>query len=187
MIIDPDDFAELRNHVKNARKGVRKAYGTFSASPIILVVLGVAALAIGAAGLTVEISTSEALILGTSKNLVIANWGVFTQPYQIFAGGLDLKTVLAYVYGWTVEVVDLVFAFALGHAYNALKLTNKTVAKFYGVASFVLIGLNAWSNINSLLGVDPVLQFLVALAIAIAVVVFPVVGLALIERGISEF
>lgn len=175
MFIDP----------RHAYQKAQKYYGTFSASPIILIALGIASLGIGAAGLTVEIGTSEALLLGT-KNFVLANWGVFTQPYEIFAGGLPFKTLLAYVYGWTVEVVDLVFAFALGHASNALKLTNPKVAKFYGIASFILISLNAWSNINCLPGVDPILQFLVALAVAISVIVFPVVGLALIERGIYE-
>jgi hypothetical protein len=142
-------------------------------------------LVIGAAGLTAEIGTSEALALG-DPHFTLANWGVFLQPYEIFAGGLPFRTTLAYLYGWTVEIVNLVFAFAIGHAVNALKATNEKVAKFYAIASFILIGLNGWANIHALPGVDPLLQFLIALAVAIAVIVFPVIGLALIERGIAE-
>jgi len=50
----------------------------------------------------------------------------------------------------------------------------------------VLVALNCWSNVNSLPGLDPLLQVLVGTVIACCVVVFPVAGLALIERGIEE-
>ena len=64
--------------------------------------------------------------------------------------------------------------------------TNAKIAKFYGVVSFLLVGLNGWANFNSLPGIDPLIQMLVALVIAMAVIAFPVVGLALIERGFAE-
>ncbi|MBV9691875.1 MAG: hypothetical protein JO202_19420 [Ktedonobacteraceae bacterium] len=48
------------------------------------------------------------------------------------------------------------------------------------------MALNCWSNVNSLPGLDPLLQVLVGTVIACCVVVFPVAGLALIERGIEE-
>jgi hypothetical protein len=159
-------------------------YGTFSASPIIFFALGIAALFFFFIALVVEIRTSELLVLGGKSNEI--PWGVFMQPYLLVMGTDPILTKLAWVYGWGIEVIGLIFAFALNHATHALSQTNTKIAKIYGVVSILLISLNAWANFNALPGVDPLVQMLVALVVAMAVIAFPVIGLALIERGFEE-
>ena len=178
MIINPTPQTPRR------KRPIREYYGTFSASPIILFILGVAACFFAIIAMVVEIRTSELLVLGGKANEI--PWGVFLQPYELVVGTESMLTKLAWMYGWGIEIVDLVFAFALNHATHALRQTNDKIAKFYGIASFLLISLNAWANFNSLPGVDPLVQFLVALVVAVAVVAFPVIGLALIEKGFEE-
>jgi hypothetical protein len=168
-----------------ARKNWQQYYGTFSASPIILFSLAGLALFLWAVAAVIEIRTSELLVLGEPVALEVP-WGVFVQPYELLAGTEPIKTKLAWVYGWGLEAVELIFAFAFNHALSALRQTNERLSKFYLVASFVLIGLNGWANLNALPGINPTMQFLVALLVAVIVVTFPVIGLALIEKGLQE-
>ncbi|TMC16480.1 MAG: hypothetical protein E6J34_19980 [Chloroflexi bacterium] len=167
------------------RKGLREYYGTFSASPIILFGLAGLVLFLWLIATVVEIRTSELLILGGTPSLEVP-WGVFVQPWELMAGTEDMKTKLAWVYGWGLEAGELIFAFAFNHALHALRRTNEKLSKFYLIASFVLISLNGWANLNALPGINPTMQFLVALLVAVIVVTFPVIGLALIEKGMQE-
>lgn len=178
-----DDPTTTPTTTRRNRK-FREYYGTFSASPLILFILGGAALFFAVIAMVVEIRTSELLVLGGKSTEI--PWGVFLQPYELVVGTETMMTKLAWLYGWGIEVVGLIFAFALNHATHALSKTNAKIAKFYGIASFLLVSLNAWANFNSLPGVDPLIQLLVALVIALAVIAFPVIGLALIERALEE-
>jgi len=166
------------------RRSPSQYYGTFSASPIILFTLGAAALFFGLVAVVVEIRTSELLVLGGKAEEI--PWGVFLQPYLLVMGTDPILTKMAWLYGWGIEIIGLIFAFAFNHATNALSQTNARIAKMYGVVSFLLILLNGWANFHSLPGVDPLIQVLVAVVVAIAVIAFPVIGLALIERGFEE-
>ena len=62
------------------RRGFREYYGTFSASPLILFILGGAALFFAVIAMVVEIRTSELLVLGGKTTEL--PWGVFLQPYD---------------------------------------------------------------------------------------------------------
>ena len=183
MAVDTDDTTQL-NRDQRRKRSFKEYYGTFSASPLILLVLGVAALVAAIFGLFMEIGTSEALVYHTAQNSSI--WQIMMQPYYLFVGAQSFAEKLSWLYGWGVEIVDLVFAFAFNHATAALHKTNSKIAKFFGPASVILVGLNTWSNVNCLPGLDPMIQGLVGLLVAVCVVVFPVVGLALIERAIAE-
>jgi hypothetical protein len=177
MIINP-------NQTSRRKRPFREYYGTFSSSPLILFILGGAALFFAVIAMVVEIRTSELLVLGGKSTEI--PWGVFLQPYELVVGTENMITKLSWVYGWGIEVIGLIFAFALNHATHALRQTNEKIAKIYGIASFLLVSLNAWANFNALPGVDQLIQMLVALVVAMAVIAFPVVGLALIERGFEE-
>lgn len=167
------------------RKGWRQYYGTFSASPIILFGLAGLVLFLWSIAMVVEVRTSELLVLGEGVPLEVP-WGVFVQPWELIVGTEPMRMKLAWVYGWGLEAVELIFAFAFTHTLQALEKTNEKLSKFYWIASLVLIALNGWSNLNALPGIAPIMQFLVALLVAVIVVAFPVVGLALIEKGIEE-
>lgn len=186
MSVDTEDTTQVQENHERRRKqrSFKQYYGTFSASPIILFGLGGAALAAAVFALGLEIRTSELLVYNKGGDATV--WYVLQQPYLLFVGPQAMAEKLSWLYGWGVEVVDLIFAFALNHVTHALKKTNTKIAKFFGPASFILVGLNCWSNINSLPGLDPLVQGLVGLVVACCVVVFPVAGLALIERGVEE-
>jgi hypothetical protein len=177
--------------VQRRKRSFREYYGTFHASPLILFFIAALVLFLWFIAMVVEIRTSELLVLGTcvpSREVtcpVEVPWGVFLQPLELMAGTQPMIEKLAWVYGWGLEAVELVFAFAFSHALNALMRTNERISKFYAVASFVLIGLNGWANLNALPGISPLMQFLVALLVAVIVVSFPVIGLALLEKGME--
>jgi len=163
----------------------KRIYGTYSASPIILLILGVLCLLFCVIALVVEIRTSELAVY--SQHMDEMPWGVFLQPWLLVAGTNPMSEKLTWIYGWIVEIIDLIYAFGLNHATDALRQTNPAIAKFYGIGGVMLLLLNGYSNFKSLPGADPLMQLLVCLAVTIGVVALPVIGLALIERAIDKF
>ncbi|MBV9691874.1 MAG: hypothetical protein JO202_19415 [Ktedonobacteraceae bacterium] len=108
-------------HEQKRRRSIRQYYNTFSASPLILLTLGGAALVAALFAFGLEINTSEILVY---KGNGASIWYVLQQPYLLFFGTEPMVEKLSWLYGWGVEIVDLIFAFALNHVTHALTKVN---------------------------------------------------------------
>lgn len=163
-----------------------KYHHKLGSSPIILWFLGVLTLILWASGTVVQIQTSEYLALGSQTRVAGVTWGVLQQPYLLVTGQADISVVTSWEYGWVVELVTLVFALALTVAIIKISSVNPLLAKFFIAGGSLLILLNGWADYSSSPGASPLVQFLIALAIAGVVTIGLPLGIGLIEKGFEE-
>ncbi|HET8840791.1 MAG TPA: hypothetical protein VFN35_04955 [Ktedonobacteraceae bacterium] len=193
--VDTEDLEEEapRKHsrsTKRQRKGFMQNWSRMHKklghSPLILFFLGGLVLLLWLCGTIVQIQTSELLAMGTQSRVANVSWNVLTQPWLMITSQAPIENVTAWLYGWVVEVVTLVFAVALTVAIVKISSLNHRLAKMFVIAGFLLIGLNGWADYSASPGANPLVQFLIALAIGIIVTVGLPLGIGLIEQGVEE-
>lgn len=156
------------------------------ASPLILWILGVLVLLLWLAGTVVQIQTSEYLAMGTSTRFAGVVWGILLQPWLMISGQAPASVATAWLYGWVVEVVTLVYALALSIAVAKLSVVNPRLARGFAILGFALIVLNGYADYSSSPATNPLVQGLIALAVGGIVVVGLPLGIGLIEQGYEE-
>jgi hypothetical protein len=166
---------------------VSKLHKKLGSSPLILFFLGLLALLLWASGTVVQVQTSELLALGSSLRVAGVDFNVLPQPWLLITGRAPIGFVTAWEYAWVVELITLVFATALSAAVAKISTVNPHLAKFFVIGGIVLIVLNGWADYSSSPGNNPVVQFLIALAIGGVVVVGLPLGVGLIEHGFEQF
>lgn len=155
-------------------------------SPLILFFLGALVLLLWLAGTVVQIQTSEYLAMGNPTRVAGVAWSILSQPFLMITGQAPIQYVTAWLYGWTVEVITLVFALALSVAIGKINTVNHHFGRWFVVFGLLLIGLNSWADYSSSPGTSPLTQALIALAIGIIVTVGLPLGIGLIEHGVEE-
>ena len=155
-------------------------------SPLINFVLGGLSLLMWACASVVQIQTSEYLALGNTNRVAVVAWAILLQPYLLITGQAPINFATAWMYGWIVEVITLVFALALAVAVTKISATNPHLGKGFLIGSLLLIGLNSWADYSASPGSSPLVQLLIALAIGGLVVVGLPLGIGLIEHGFEE-
>lgn len=155
-------------------------------SPLILFFLGALVLFLWACGSVVQIQTSEYLALGNQTRVAGVAWGILLQPYLMITGQAPIAVVTAWLYAWVVEVITLVFSLALTVAVVKISTVNAHLAKWFVGSALLLLLLNSWADYSSSPGTNPLVQFLIALAIGGIVVVGLPLGLGLLEHGVEE-
>lgn len=155
-------------------------------SPLIMFLLGGLSLLLWLAGTVVQIQTSEYLAMGNQNRVAGVAWGILTQPLLMISGQAPIQVVTAWMYGWSVELVTLVFAMALSVAVVKISTVNPRLAKWFVIGGALLILLNGWADYSSSPGTSVLVQALIALAIGGVVVVGLPLGIGLIEHGIEE-
>ena len=113
-------------------------------------------------------------------------WGILLQPWLMLTGQAPAQYVTAWMYGWTVEVVTLIFALTLSVAVAKISLANPKLGKGFLIFGFLLIALNSWADYSSSPGTTPLVQGLIALAIALMVVCGLPIAVGLLEHGFEE-
>lgn len=165
---------------------VNKYHHKLGSSPLILWFLGGSTLFFWACGSIVQIQTSEYLALGSTSRVAGVAWSVLSQPWLLFTGQVPVTDATAYMYGWIVELITLVFALALSAAVLKISVANPHLAKWFVLGGTALILLNSWADYSSSPGSNPLVQGLIALAIGGIVVVGLPLGLGLLEKGFEE-
>ncbi|MBV9689223.1 MAG: hypothetical protein JO202_05865 [Ktedonobacteraceae bacterium] len=155
-------------------------------SPLIMFLLGGLTLLLWACATVVQVQTSEYLALGNNNHIAGVAWGVFMQPYLLITGQAPLSLATAWVYGWVVEVVTLIFGLALAVAIVKISAANPHLGRGFVGGGLLLIALNSWADYSASPGNNPLVQFLIALAVGGIVVVGLPLGIGLIEHGFSE-
>ncbi len=163
---------------------VNRLHHRLGASPLILFILGGGTLFLWACATIIQIQTSEYLALGNQTRVAGVAWSVLWQPWLMLSGQAPIGYSTAWLYGWTVEIITLVFALTLTVAVAKLSAVNAHLSRWYVVGSIALILLNSWADYSASPGTNPLVQFLIALAIGgLAVTGLPV-GIGLLEQGI---
>jgi len=167
-------------------QNMRRLHQKLGSSPLILFILGALTILLWAAGTVVQIQTSEYLALGNQIRVAGVAWGVLLQPWQMLLGIAPIAYVTSWLYGWTVELVTLVFALSLAVAIHKISTANTVLGKGFVIVGLLLIGLNSWADYSSSPGSNPLVQFLIALAIGLIVTTGLPLGIGLIERAVEE-
>jgi len=168
------------------RQQFDRVHHRLGSSPIILFFLGGLTLVLWASASVVQIQTSEYLALGSANRVAGVAWQILIQPYLMITGQAPIALVTSWVYAWVVELVTLVFAFALSVAVAKIAVVNPFIAKVFVVAGALLIILNGWADYSSSPGQNQLVQILIAVAIGGIVVVGLPLGIGLIEKGFEE-
>lgn len=155
-------------------------------SPLIMFLLGGLAVLLWLCGTVVQIQTSEYLALGSQERVAGVAWSILVQPWLMITGQAPVHSVTAWLYGWVVEVITLVFALALTAAVSKINSVNPHFGRWFIVLGLLLIGLNGWADYSSSPGNNHLVQALIALAIGIIVTIGLPLGLGLIEHGVEE-
>jgi len=155
-------------------------------SPLILFFLGLLVLLLWLAGTVVQIQTSEYLALGTHLRVAGVAWSIVIQPWLMITGQAPVELVTAWLYAWVVEAITLVFALALSVAVVKINRVNPRYGNWFVVFGLLLIGLNSWADYSSSPGDNPLVQFLIALAVGMIVTLGMPLSIGLIEQGVEE-
>lgn len=175
-----------KNLFGQAQSQFNRVHHRLGSSPLILWILGAFVLLLWACGSVVQIQTSEYLALGNNLRVAGVAWGILLQPWQMITGQAPVVYVTAWMYGWTVEVITLVFALALAIAVAKISVANPKLGKGFLIFGFLLIVLNSWADYSSSPGSSWLVQALVALALALIVVCGLPLGIGLLEHGFEE-
>lgn len=175
-----------RNVLTQAQQGFNKVHHRLGSSPLILWFLAALILLLWMCGTIVQIQTSEYLAMGNQQRVAGVAWGIMSQPWLMVSGQAPIQYVTAWMYGWTVEAVTLVFALALSVAVVKLTVVNPKLAKAFVVLGLVLIALNGWADYSSSPGATVLVQALIALALSLIVVCGLPLGVGLLEHGFEE-
>lgn len=168
------------------RREFSRLHHRLGSSPLINFILGGLVLLLWACASVVQIQTSEYLALGNSNRVAGVAWQILTQPYLLITGQAPVTLATAWMYGWVVEVITLVFSLALVVAIRKISTVNPHLGKGFVGGGLLLIALNSWADYSASPGANPLVQFLIALAVGGIVVVGLPLGMGLVEHGISE-
>src|SRR5260370_31780526 len=138
-----------RNLVGSAQQQFNRVHHHLGSSPLICWFLGALVLFLWACGTVVQVQTSEYLALGNQTRVAGVPWGILLQPWLMITGQAPVQYVTAWMYGWTVEVVTLIFALALSVAVAKISIANPKLGKGFLIADFLLITLNSWADYTS--------------------------------------
>lgn len=172
--------------LNQAQQQFNRVHHRLGSSPLILWILGGLVLLLWACGTVVQIQTSEYLALGNQQRVAGVTWGIFIQPYLMITGQAPVHLVTAWMYGWVVEIVTLVFALALSIAVTKLSIANPRLGKGFLVFGGLLLVLNSWADYSSSPGNSMLVQALIALAVGLIVVCGLPLGIGLLEQGFEE-
>lgn len=175
-----------RNLAAQARDRFNRIHRKLGHSPLILWILGGLTLLLWASCSILQIQTSEYLAMGATQSVVGVTLQVVLQPYLVVTGQAPVQYSTAWMYGWVVEAVTLIFGLALAVAIDKLRVTNSHLARGFLVGGAALLILNSWADFSASPGNNWLVRVLISLAIGGIVVVGLPLGIGLIEHGFEE-
>ena len=176
-------MASIRNALSNVAVNSRRAN-----SPIPLLLVGLACVIFWLLASLLQIQTSEAFILNGAVVTFNPNWSILKQPIDLVQGHLSADMVKAAMWGWGIELIYLVCIVGYEVAHEGVKATNHHLAGWFSTGAVALIAFDAWTDFQyGQLGSGVWGQVAFALMTAFIVAFFGIIGLRLIEHGITEW
>lgn len=176
-------MANMRGAFSNVANNSRRPN-----SPLPLLVLGLALILFWAITSLLQIQTSEAFILNGPTVTFAPNWSVLKQPLDLVQGHLSPDMAKAAIWGWGIELIYLVCIVGYEVAHEGVRSTNHHLAGVFSTGAFALIIFDAYTDFqygNLASGFWGQVGF--SLITAFVVAFFGIIGLRLIEHGITEW
>src|SRR5262249_48358393 len=149
---EPQEKESRMNHFHHQ---LNKYHKKLNSSPLIMFILGGLVLLLWLAGTVVQIQTSEYLALGAQVRVAGVAWSILVQPWLMISGQAPVDQVTAWLYGWVVEIITLVFALALSVAVMKISSVNHHMGRWFVVFGLLLIALNSWADYSGSPGGNP--------------------------------
>ena len=157
-------------------------------SPLPVLLVGLALLAFWVLASLLQIQTSEAFILKGPVVTFAPDWGVLRQPVDLVQGHLHPDMAKATMWGWGIELIYLVCIVGYEVAHESVKASNRHLASWFRTGVIALIAFDAYTDFQyGSLASGPGGQVAFALITAFIVAFFGIVGLRLIEHGLTEW
>lgn len=175
-----------RNLFAQGQQQLNRVHHKLGSSPLINWILGVLSLFFWACASIIQIQTSEYLAVGAQTRVAAVSWGVLLQPWVMITGQAPIGFATAWLYGWVVELITLIFALSLSVAVAKISVTNPKLGKGFLYCGLLLLALNSYADYSSSPGTTPLVQFLIALAVGLMAVCGLPLSIGLIEHGFQE-
>ncbi len=173
---------------RRVRTNVATISSTRSGSPLPLLLVGAALLLFWILASTLQIQTSEAFILKGPAVSLAPNWGILRQPFELIGGQLTIDLAKAAMWGWGIELIYLVCIVGYEVAHEVVKSSNHRLAAWFRTGAIALIAFDAYTDIQyGQLASGFWGQVAFALVTSFIVAFFGVVGLRLIEHGLTQW
>ena len=173
----------MRYAISNVASNSRRAN-----SPLPLLLVGLALLTFWVLASLLQIQTSEACILKGPVVTFIPNWGILKQPFDLIGGHLSTDLAKATMWGWGIELIYLVCIVGYEIAHESVKASNQHLASWFRTGAVALIVFDAYTDYQyGNLASGPGGQLAFAAVTAFIVAFFGIVGVRLIEHGLTEW
>jgi hypothetical protein len=176
-------MANMRSTFSNVATNSRRPN-----SPLPMLLLGLALIVFWLLVSLLQIQTSEAFILNGPVVTFVPNWNILKQPLELVQGHLTTGMAKATVWGWGIELIYLVCIMGYEVAHEGVRSTNRRLVGLFSTGAVALIAFDGWTDFqygqlaSGLWG-----QVAFALVTAFIVAFFGVIGLRLIEHGLTEW
>ena len=176
-------MASMRSAFSNAAANARRPH-----SPLPVLVLGLALIVFWLLASLLQIQTSEAFILNGPAVTFNPDWGILRQPVDLVQGHLTPAMAKAAMWGWGIELIYLVCIIGYEVAHEGVRATNHHLAGWFSTGAVALIAFDGWTDFQyGQLASGFWGQVAFALVTSFMVAFFGIIGLRLIEHGLSEW
>ena len=158
--------------------------------PLMVAIVGILAIVFGIViALTIQLQTTEANLLRLDAiDAFKPNLYVLWQPVDLLMNaGLTFNERMSYTVAWIIEIATFIFIVGYSDALEVTGSSGWVMARFWFVLSWALFGFNFFSDYKY--GNIPGAQYAwlghleFAVAISVAVMSFPLIGLHLIRKA----
>jgi hypothetical protein len=158
-----------------------------SAQPeIFITAVGIAFLILFGVGVMMQVQTNEALVTNAGNVTVYQpDWAIFLQiPELVFGGFASSSDAAGALVGWGIELMYLGFIIGYEHLHHSVKRSGQFMAKAFRFLSFVVLGVNCWTDFKyGSLGGGTWGHILFAAVASVIVGFFGTIGMYLLEIG----
>jgi hypothetical protein len=153
-----------------------------------MITLGIALIAFWVLATMLQIQTSEAFILNGPAVTFNPDWGVLMQPLDLMQGHLSPDMAIAVMWGWGIELMFLILIVGYEIAHDSVRASSQQLAGWFRTGCIVLVAFDGWTDFQyGQLASGFWGQLAFALVTAFIVMFFGIVGLRLIEAGLTEW
>jgi len=113
-----------------------------------LVLLGAACVSLWAVGTMAQIQTNEAFITGIQTvNIFHPDWSILWQIPDLVQGKFDATEGMAVLFGWTIEIVYLIFITGYEIAILAVQdASGQRAARWFRTLSYFIVIFDGWTD-----------------------------------------
>jgi hypothetical protein len=159
-------------------------------SPLPKLLLGIVLLIFFVGGSLLHVQTSEAFFSGGNPVSILPDFGILSQPFQLFGIGEKLTPRMAgaVMWGWGIELTFLICVVGYEVAHDAVAASSQKMASFFRTGAIALVIFDGYADFNyGNIASGPWGQLGFTLMTGFAVCFFGTIGLRFIESGLADW